>query len=292
MTGTAAWAEAGEVTMERAEPVERHVEVNGVRLRYLDWGNEDGGARPLVFLHGWMSNADVWRRVASAFRGSHRVLSLDQRGHGRSGWAADYSAPRWVEDIAGFIGTLGLRRPVLVGHSMGARNAHLFAADHPGVVDRLVMVDGGPLAVPAPSVARAAYVHPVFGSIEEAVVARRTGGPVKVPFAEASWMRRWVETALARREDGGWTWRCDPELQRQLHVSILDEEEAWRALGRIDCPTLVVRPYSDGYGGDLAWSQRIAAAIPDARLVLVPDSAHVVPLDNPEGLVRALRRFV
>jgi esterase len=258
-------AQAGEVGAGGAAPAERHVEVYGVRLRYLDWGDDGNpGAQPLVFLHGWTSNADVWLRVASAFRGSHRVLSLDQRGHGGSQWAADYSAWRWVKDIAGFVEALGLRRPVLVGHSMGARNAHLFAADHPGVADRLVMVDGGPLAVPAPSASRAAYVHRVFDTIEEAVVARRTGG-VKVPFAEEGWMRQWVETALVRLDDGRWTWRCDPELQRQLHLAIPDEEQAWRALERIDCPTLVVRPYSDGYGSDLTWSQRIAAAIPDSR---------------------------
>jgi esterase len=285
MKATAAEARTG----TSPEPAERHVEVNGVRLRYLDWGNE--GARPLVFLHGWMSNADVWLRVADAFRATHRVLSLDQRGHGGSGWAADYSAPRWVEDIAGFIEALGLRRPVLVGHSMGARNAHLFAADNPGVLERLVMVDGGPLTNPKPSAARAGYVHPVFDSIEEAVVARRTGA-VKVPFAEEGWMREWVETALVRLEDGRWTWRCDPELQRQLHLTILDEDEAWRALERIDCPTLVVSKGSFEHGGSLAWPERMVGTIPDARLTVVPNSAHVIPLDNPGGLVHALRGFL
>ena len=270
-------------------PADRHVEVNGVRLRYLDWGNEDEAAQPLVFLHGFTSNAEVWLRVGGAFRESHRVLALDQRGHGRSGWATDYSAWRWVEDIEQFIEALGLRRPILVGHSMGARNGHLFAAAHPGVVDRLVMVDGGPLAVP--SAGRATYAHPVFASVEEAVVARRTG-PVKVPFAEEGWMRRWVETALVRLEDGRWTWRCDPELQRQVHLSILDEDEAWRALERIDCPTLVVSRGSFDYGGSPEWLEKVAAAIPDARLVAVPNSAHVIPLDNPEGLVEALRGFL
>ena len=56
-----------------AEPLERWVRANGLRLRYLDWGSE--AAPPLVLLHGWMSNADVWRRVAGAFRGSHRALA-------------------------------------------------------------------------------------------------------------------------------------------------------------------------------------------------------------------------
>jgi pimeloyl-ACP methyl ester carboxylesterase len=125
-------------------PSDHHVQANGMRLHYLDWGNTH--LPPMVLLHGGAQSAHSWDFFALALRDHFHVVAVDQRGHGDSDWseAGDYDAPFHVADLAHFTDLLGIDRFVLVGLSMGGRNAYSFAAHHPQRVERLVIVDVGP----------------------------------------------------------------------------------------------------------------------------------------------------
>ena len=73
------------------------------------------------------------------------MLTLDQRGHGDSGWAATgYARDRFVEDLDAFIKSLGFGKVVLAGLSMGGWNALLYATANPDVVERIIIVDIAP----------------------------------------------------------------------------------------------------------------------------------------------------
>ena len=76
-----------------------------------------------------------------------QVLALDQRGRGDSDWAkdGDYTTSAYVADLAGFVDALGLDKFVLVGHSMGGRNSMAYAGQNPGKLEKLVIVDVGPV---------------------------------------------------------------------------------------------------------------------------------------------------
>ena len=103
--------------MTTVKAQEKHVTVNGVRLRYLDWGN--AGNTPLVCLHGHTGQAHIWDEFAQAMSSHYHVLAVDQRGHGGSQWAdSGYARDRFVEDLAAFVDALGLSRFVLAGLSM------------------------------------------------------------------------------------------------------------------------------------------------------------------------------
>ena len=96
----------------------------------------------VVLLHGMTDNALCWRRVAQRLEPDYDVLMLDARGHGQSdappsGYTAEDHAP----DVAGLIDALGLNRPVLVGHSMGAATAAATAAHFPEHVRALILED-------------------------------------------------------------------------------------------------------------------------------------------------------
>ena len=98
-------------------PTSNFITVNGVKLRYLDWGTE--GLPPMVCLHGHTGQARIWDEFAEAMRGSYHVYAVDQRGHGESAHAADgYARDRFVEDLAAFADALGLERFTLSGLSM------------------------------------------------------------------------------------------------------------------------------------------------------------------------------
>src|ERR1700675_3987164 len=113
---------------EVALPQSHDVQIGGMRLHYLDWGNKH--LPPMLFLHGGALNAHTWDLVCLALRESYHCLALDLRGHGDRDWADDYSFAGDIHDIQGMIDQLGLGRPVIVGQSRGGMGALVYAVEH------------------------------------------------------------------------------------------------------------------------------------------------------------------
>jgi pimeloyl-ACP methyl ester carboxylesterase len=113
-----------------------------VRLACCDFG---GSGPPVLFLHGLAGHSSEWSHSAGALMPRHRVVALDQRGHGRSErLPTDLSRGAFVRGMAHVIDELDLSPVVLVGQSMGGNTAFIAAAEHPELVDRLVVVEAGP----------------------------------------------------------------------------------------------------------------------------------------------------
>ena len=80
-------------------PIDRFATVNGLRLRYLDWGSND--AQPLIMLHGLRNQARAWDVVSVEFCHKYHILALDERGRGESEWDpegsyfTDVKVPTW-----------------------------------------------------------------------------------------------------------------------------------------------------------------------------------------------------
>ena len=112
--------------MNLLRPLDRYLLVNGLRLHVLDWG---GDARtPLLLLHGFTGHAHAWGTLSIALQPHFHVYALDQRGHGESDPADAYTAVSAFDDISGVVDQLGLTSFVLVGLSMGGRNAMYFTS--------------------------------------------------------------------------------------------------------------------------------------------------------------------
>jgi pimeloyl-ACP methyl ester carboxylesterase len=123
---------------------------DGVGLHYLEWKPEaDSESHPsVVLLHGLSSNARYWGRLARHLPG-RRLVALDQRGHGLTGqpplapaFPDGYAMEQLLDDVAFLISELGLRGPVVVGHSWGATVALEFVGTRTGTASGLVFVDG------------------------------------------------------------------------------------------------------------------------------------------------------
>ena len=117
-------------------------DASGIRLVYDVTGRGDP---PIVFVHGWGGDRSYVAPQVEFFAGQHTVLALDLRGHGQSSKpAAGYGVDMLAGDVLAVAAAAGLRRPVLVGHSLGALIG-LSCAARPGAISSLVMLDPAPI---------------------------------------------------------------------------------------------------------------------------------------------------
>lgn len=115
------------------------IERNRVSLAYKDSGSN---LPPLILIHGCGLDHSSLDPQTEFFRNSHRVISVDLRGHGKSDAPhQDYTMNVFADDIAWLCAALTLEKPVAVGHSMGGNVALELAARHPELLSSLVMIE-------------------------------------------------------------------------------------------------------------------------------------------------------
>ncbi|GAA2082970.1 alpha/beta fold hydrolase [Actinomadura alba] len=112
--------------------------VNGIRMYY-----HVAGEGPLiVLLHGWPQTGHCWRHLMGPLSENHTVVAPDLRGYGRTDKpAGGYDKRTMADDVHRLVGSLGFGSATVIGHDRGARVAHRWALDHPGDVERLVVMD-------------------------------------------------------------------------------------------------------------------------------------------------------
>lgn len=272
------------------EPRDNHLEVNGLRFHYLEWGKVD--SEPMLLLHGFMGHAHVWDNVASAFAERYRVLALDQRGHGESGWSkeAAYSIYDHYVDICGFVETLDLKDLNLIGHSMGGRNALLYAACAPQTVRRLVLVD----ARPGNSGEAAKALKDLVTSLPVRIRAVEEAAAVfkrLYPYLSEELCCHIVRHGFREAGDGTLIPRHDTRMNRLSERSKFVSEELWPFLEIVVCPTLVIRGEESPF---LSQSEaaRISKTIPRAMLQEIPHSTHLPAQENPVAFTEAVFCFL
>ena len=249
---------------------------DGTRIAYRD---RPGPRTPVLLLHGLAGHLGEWDELAGRLLSSgHRVVSYDARGHGESTRRpATVSRAAHVEDAVALLRELSLGPAVVIGQSMGGHTAMLLAADHPGLVRSLVLVEAGP-----------AGPHP---ELPAAIAGWLDGWPV--PFASLAeatsflgheaWAR-----GLEERADGRY-----PRFDRDTLVETMTELAGrgyWPQWSRARCPTLVVRGASGTMSPDEA--AQMVSRRPDAGLVVVPGAAHDVHLDQPGRLHTEIEKFL
>lgn len=227
-------------------PEDYTIVVNRLRQHLLRWGD----AGPLVvLLHGFLEHAHVWDLVAPTIAAAgFRVAALDWRGHGDSEWVGAggyYHFPDYVADLDGVVRALG-GAAALVGHSMGAGAALLYAGTEPSRIGALACIDAlGPPDMRADDVPD--RYRAWLTDLERATARRR---PI-VTLAEATARLRerfphFSETVAAhlarhgtREEPGGRTWKFDPLHQTRAPTPyyVAQARPFWR---RVTCPVLYV----------------------------------------------------
>ncbi|WP_133493023.1 alpha/beta fold hydrolase [Alcanivorax sp. 24] len=280
-------------------PEERRFSAYGQTLAALYWdgGHGDAEGEPILALHGWLDNAASYLPLSGYL--DRPMVALDFAGHGHSEHRPAELATHYVDhvrDVLAVADQMGWGRFVLMGHSMGAGVACLFAATFPERVSKLVLIEGlGPPATPASDVAgtlRQAIdqMHslpekrkPVYAAQDDAVALRRQAlGGLDTESA-----RLLCERGLVAVE-GGWTWRTDMRLRIASSVRFT-EEQVEGFVRAIEAPTLLILGES-GLAGEVKFEHRFDW-LRDAGRVILPGRHHL-HMDTPEPVAAEIRAFL
>ena len=275
----------------QVRPQDKTVTANGLKLHYLDWGMV--GRPAMVLLHGLRGHAHSWDDFSAAMCREYRVLALDQRGRGDSDWSndGDYSTSAFVADLDAFCEALTLDSAILVGHSMGGRIIIAFAARYPEKVQKLVIVDVGPVLDPRGRERIRREINAVpeeFDSFEAVVDYMTTDNR----YASDPVLRRRLRHATKELPNGKVGWRYDVAIRDQWRQDTTPPaDDLWPFVRGINCPTLVVRG-SDTDILPLDGARQMVEAMPATQLVEVQQAGHMVFEDNPDDFLAAVRGFL
>lgn len=276
-------------TRHAAASTSHYFEANGVKLHYLDYGT--AGGRPMLCVHGGAAHAHWFDFVAPGFTPDHHVFALDQRGHGDSAWAEPhtYAWQTFAADVNALVEKLDLRDYVLVGHSMGGMVSLVTASTYPERIGKLVIVDSVML-MPMERVTR----MNAFGqtparpyATQEELMARYRleGGEQNLTAPDV--LRRMALHASRQNADGTWQHKAD----RRVYATFkqIAGIPMW---GKIKVPTLAIRggAHSPRFTPDIM--AEIHALAPQVQVATVHDSDHHVTLDNPQGFIDAVQKFL
>ena len=237
-----------------------HIDANGIRIYYAVYGE----GPPVILLHGGLANADYWGLQIPALVPRHTVIIVDSRGHGRS--TKDLRSLGYdlmADDVMALMNVLGMPKADIVGWSDGAVVALDLAMRHPNRVGKIV----------------------AFG------VNTKTSGTKHAAILKPSvlaFLRR------ASRE-----YKCYSSTPQEFGALILQIIRMWASapewtdedLEAIAAPVLVVHGEQDEVI-KRAHVEYVAATIPNAKLLMLPDTGHFAFLQNPDVFNRALVRFL
>jgi pimeloyl-ACP methyl ester carboxylesterase len=276
------------------DPASRFVRVGDLRFHYLDFG---GDGPPLVFLHATGFHAWLWLPYARRFAPTHRVLALDQRGHGESDKpATGYRWERFGEDLAGFLDVLGLEAVRAVGHSKGGTAIAAAATAGTARLACAVLVDpvlmsGPPAHEPAtesPLAAGARRRRNVWPS-REAMFSSLRG---RMPFEtwEEEFVRLYVDHGVADRPDGQVELRCPGAIESQVYAEAA-MTDGFALLDALAVPTLLVRGERSPGLGERETADALAR-LRAGHVHTIPRAGHFVPMERSAAVGDAIAEFL
>jgi pimeloyl-ACP methyl ester carboxylesterase len=262
------------------------VAANGIRLHYTRTG---GQKPPLVLAHGVTDSGLCWTPLAEALQSDYDVIMVDARGHGRSQeTAGGFDPATQADDLAGLINALGLTKPAVLGHSMGAATALVLAGNHPEVPGAILLEDPPAWWTPWQDTAGAQERH---AEMRQLATARKA-------------MQR--EALIAEQREKNPTWSAgelEPwaDAKQQVSLNVLsvfgrDNPRAvdWPAvLRRITCPALLIR--ADAELGGIVTAETAALlkeSVPQLEVVHIANAGHSIRRDQFDRYVKVVRRFL
>ncbi|AVG16231.1 alpha/beta hydrolase [Chromobacterium vaccinii] len=279
----------------------QYLTLNQRRCHLRRWG--DGDAPLLVLLHGWMDSSATFQFMVDALQEEWRGVAPDWRGFGDSQWNdGSYYFPDYLADLDDLLRQLSPDQPVkLLGHSMGAMIAGIYAGVCPQRIEKLVLAEGFGLNPTRPAEAPGRYgrwlretsqamgFEPMESPEQAAnkLVARNPG----VTLERA----RWLAAELTRPVDGGVVYRADPR-HKMVNPVLYRLEEAMACWRRISAPVLWLlgeQPFGHPVVSDvMATLDQRRACFARLSEATIAGAGHMLQWEKPEQMAAEVERFL
>jgi pimeloyl-ACP methyl ester carboxylesterase len=268
-----------------------YVPSGDVILHYRLFGKP--GKTPILILHGaaYFDSYD-WIGVAGALAADREVAAMDLRGFGKSSWSPskDYSTDARLDDMRAIMADRGWARIVAMVHSMTGRIGIAFAATHPELIEKLVVVDSATGGGGAGGPANDGKPPQIFPTVEAAM--KSLGGRPNPP--RSSHDRARAEQAL-RKVEGGYILTRDPDFNSPgpvwpgVRTPRLNGIGIWDGLAQAKCPVRWV----SGIRSDRRTPESLARLRSFAHVSVADvDSEHDVAAQAPDALVATVTEFL
>lgn len=254
-----------------------------IRTKEMTFYYEEAGpGEPLLLLHGLGSSTADWILQMEAFAAQYRVIAVDLRGHGRSTKPpGPYTIPMFAADTTNFLRALQIPAAHLLGISLGGMIAFQLAVSSPEIVKSMVIVN----SVPSMVVSGFADRWQLWrrSAIVELMGVRRMGeylAPRLFPKPEQAELRQEMVQRWAQND-------------KRAYMAAMRSFVGWDVtdqLAGISCPALVISADEDYW--PVADKEAYAAQMPQARLLVIADSRHATPVDQPEIFNTAVLNFL
>ncbi len=297
--------------------------VRGLSYHWRSWGQAQPGQAPLFLLHGWMDVGASWQLLVDAlaqtgFTGL--IIAPDWRGFGHTASSQDsFYFPDYLGDLDALIPQVLAQFAYatdttvdIVGHSMGAHAALLYAAARPQRLRRLVNIEGFG-APPAPASAAPARYTQWLNELQalragklvlagydsqEAVARRLMKTNPRIAPAYAQWLAgHWAVPDVSERGQGRWQ-ILGAAAHKISNPVLFRAEEVQACYAAITCPVLTLlaeenrlHEWQDGQYSLADYLQRLSH-LADNRCITIADAGHMLHHDQPQALARAIAAFL
>lgn len=282
------------------------ISIRGARTHVRHWGRE--GAPILFMVHGWMDVAASFQFVVDELAGDWHVIAPDWRGFGLSDYTQSdtYWFPDYLADLDAMLFHYSPDAPVdLLGHSMGANIAGLYAGVRPERIARFINLEGFGMMATRPEQAPGRYARwldelrqpPQMRSYPDlqAVAARLQKTNPRLPHDRAAFL---AEHWAVQNEAGEWDIMGDPQHKR-VNPVLYQVEEVMACWQRITAPVLWVEADDTNMWDWLGPKEtarpeieRRLGFLKDVRCELLQDAGHMLHHDQPAALARLIEAFL
>jgi 3-oxoadipate enol-lactonase len=240
-----------------------------------------GTAEPaLVFLHYWGGTSRTWRRVTAELEGQVKTLAYDARGWGKSEKASGgYKIADLADEALSLVKALGIKKYVLVGHSMGGKVAQLAASRRPeGLLGLILVAPAQPTPRHNPDEMREQQLH-AYDNRENVLKAIGSGRLTAHPPSPEI-LEQIVEDSLSGSREATMAYPME---------SILEDISA--EVANINVPTVLLAGELDQVDSIERHKTEVLAYLPTAELKIIKGSGHLIPIDEPVQLAKEIAIF-
>jgi pimeloyl-ACP methyl ester carboxylesterase len=252
----------------------------GLLAHYAQQGDPRGEV--IVFLHAYVDSWFSYSRVLPLVSVKYRAFAPDQRGHGGSGKPeCCYTADDYAADVVAFMDAVGVEEATLVGDSSGGMVAQRVALDYPHRVARLVLIGAPTTLVGNEAVAESGkQILALEDPVPPEFVGEFVLGTIQDPVPE-EFLAGAVSESL----------KVPARVWRGYYEGVIVAADDTARLGEIGAPTLIIWGERDPIL-PREEQERRATAIPDATLLVYPETSHLAHWARPEWVARDLEAFV